>query len=126
MLLKCDIEGSEWALLQTTPNATLRKFDQIVIEVHAMDFMMSDAHADNVRRSLGNLTKSHRVVHVHANNYAPIIVMGGLPIPNCLELTLVRKDAGSFEPSGEIFPTPLDMPCARDSADLYLGNFNFG
>ena len=126
LLLKCDIEGSEWGLLQATSNEVLRAFDQIVIEIHNMAHLLNEHDGNNARRSLMNLTKSHRVVHVHANNFAPVMVMGGFSIPNVLELTLVRKDAGEFVPSTEVFPTELDMPCASDRADIYLGTFVFG
>ncbi len=125
MLLKCDIEGSEWLLLQQTPNAVLRQFRQIVIELHSLEFLLNPWDGDNVRRSIMNLTASHHVVHVHANNYAPMIVMGGIPVPNVLELTLMRKDAGEFVTSDEVFPTALDMPCHSLAADIFLGRFAF-
>lgn len=125
MLLKCDIEGSEWLLLQQTPNAVLRQFSQIVIEIHTMEHLLRPSDGDNVRRAIMNLTASHHVVHVHANNFAPLLVMGGIPVPNVLELTLMRKDAGSFTPSDEVFPTALDMPCHASAADLFLGRFAF-
>ena len=125
LLLKCDIEGSEWALLQAMPNSVLRQFEQIVIEIHSMEYLLNDTDGNHARRSLLNLTHSHHVVHVHANNFAPCMIMGGYPIPNVLELTLMRKDAGQFVGSTETFPTALDMPCASDRADLFLGSFVF-
>lgn len=125
LILKCDIEGSEWLLLQNTPASVLKQFSQIVIEIHSMEFLLDEQHANNVRRSIMNLTAHHHVVHVHANNYAPLMVMGGYPVPNVMELTLMRKDAGEFVPSDEVFPTPLDMPCHSSTADVFLGAFAF-
>lgn len=126
MILKCDIEGSEWPLLQATPNKTLKQFSQIVIEIHSMDMLLDEGHANNIRRALMNLTASHYVTHVHANNFAPLMVIGGIPVPNVMELTLLRKDMGTFEVSDESFPTPLDMPCHSREADIFLGRFSFG
>jgi hypothetical protein len=82
-------------------------------------------HANNVRTAILNLVTSHRVVHIHANNFAPWCVVGGIPIPAVLELTLARLDEGEFSPSDEIFPTMLDMPCHASQADHYLGRFEF-
>ena len=125
MLLKCDIEGSEWLLLAMTPNGILRQFRQIVLELHNFTFLSEWHHANNVRRAILNLTASHRVVHVHANNFAPWTVVGGVPVPNVLEVTLVRTDQGDFARSDEVFPTAMDMPCNSQAADLYLGRFSF-
>ena len=126
LLLKCDIEGAEWPLLQQTPVEILAQFRQIVLEVHQLDHLAKPGHAENVEWAFRNLTSSHRVVHVHANNHSPFIVAGGVPVPYALELTLVRLDEGELVPSNETFPTPLDMPCCPPLADLYLGSFRFG
>ena len=125
MVLKCDIEGAEWALLRATPISVLQSFRQIVLELHNMAFLADYHHASNVRRALLNLTASHRVVHVHANNFAPYEVVGGVPVPAVLELTLARLDEGEFIESTETFPTELDMPCHSEAADLYLGHVRF-
>lgn len=125
MVLKCDIEGGEWPLLQLTPNRVLRQFRQMVFEIHSLGFLAERTHADNVRRAFLNLTASHHVVHVHGNNFAAWTVVGGVPVPSVLEVTLMRKDEGLFTPSEEIFPTSLDMPCNAHAADLYLGRFEY-
>ena len=125
LLLKCDIEGAEWPMLQNISNSVLAQFRQIVIEIHNFGFLAEYHHAENVRKAILNLTSSHHVIHVHANNFAPFVVVGGIPVPAVLELTLVRSDEGDFVPSTEIFPTALDMPCHSSEADLYLGRFTF-
>lgn len=125
MILKCDIEGAEWELLRVTPVSILRGFRQIVIELHNMAFLTDVHHGNNVRLALLNLTATHRVVHVHANNFAPYEIVGGVPVPAVLELTLARIDEGEFCLSSENFPTSIDMPCHSEAADFYLGSFNF-
>ncbi len=124
MILKCDIEGHEWDVLRDLPNSILSQFSQIVLELHDIR-RMGDMREDGVRRALVNLTASHNVVHVHGNNFARFGVVGGICLPNVIELTLLRKDMGEFVPSKEIFPTPMDMPCHSREADLYLGTFTF-
>jgi hypothetical protein len=71
------------------------------------------------------LTADHRVVHVHANNHRPFSIVGGIPIPSVLEITLARTQDTRLERSDELFPTALDSPCYRGRADFCLGSFRF-
>jgi hypothetical protein len=125
LILKCDIEGAEWDMLMHAPNEIIRQFSQIVMELHNLHHVCAPGPADAVRKAIGNLYSSHKVVHVHANNYGGIGVVGGFPVPRVLEVTLARLDLGEFEISDESFPTAIDMPCNRDAADIYLGRFDF-
>lgn len=123
LLLKCDIECAEWDVLYGLSAATMAQFRQIVIEVHDLHLLGDPVGASKCRQALVNLTRHHAVVHVHANNYGGHRMIGGLMIPNVVELTLLRRDAGVFEPSVLTFPTDMDMPCNKDWADIYLGSF---
>lgn len=125
MILKCDIEGSEWLLLRNTPQSILGKFSQIVLELHHLSMMDDLVHAENIESTLTNLTRSHTVVHIHANNFSPWTTAWGVPIPLTLELTLIRNDEGPLSPSQEIFPTRMDMPCDKTAPDLHLGRFSY-
>ncbi len=125
LILKCDIEGHEWETFSNMPVDVLDQFSQIAMEVHAFEYLDDDYVARNVRSSIEKLTDSHYMVHVHANNYSSWNINTGVPLPNVLEMTFARKDLGQFEPSGEIFPTDLDMPCDPKRPDYYLGSFTF-
>ncbi|MDR7038105.1 NTP pyrophosphatase (non-canonical NTP hydrolase) [Methylobacterium sp. BE186] len=125
LVLKCDIEGHEWEMLSHLSSNLLDCFRQIVIEIHLLDRLGSDAFLDTLRRGVLALTANHRVVHVHANNCAPYFILGGIPLPSVLELTLLRRDRRRLEPSDETFPTALDMPNAPHLADFQLGTFRF-
>lgn len=124
IILKCDIECAEWEILQHLPHDVIRKFSQIVIELHDI-YRFGDSNDLKVRQALANLTYFHNVVHVHGNNYGGVRVVGGIPLANVMEVTLLRKDMGEFRPSTHSFPTAVDMPCNGAQADLYLGNFTF-
>lgn len=123
MILKCDIEGAEWLSLCFTPNSVLSKFSQIVIEIHDLQNLADEHFAHTARQVALNLTASHRVVNVHGNNHSHFAVVGGIPIPQTLELTLARKDLGDFVPSTRIFPAEEDMPCYDIRPDMHLGSF---
>lgn len=125
LILKCDVEGHEWPILASCTSTLLARFRQIVIEVHALNALLNDRHADLIRCAVTNLSTHHRVIHVHANNYGSWAVIGGIPLPTVLELTLLRKDRGVFQPSTSVFPTSLDMPNNPSRADFPLGAFRF-
>lgn len=104
LLLKMDVEGSEWDVLADHSNQPfLQQFSQIILEFHAIGG--SDEH--DVRQQLvgmQNLLRDFVVVHVHGNNCCG--ELSGLPdgynIPKILEATLVHRDklpAGQCEPN---------------------------
>jgi len=125
LLLKIDIEGFEWEVFANTPSRVFNQFSQVVAELHWLERIGEYDFGERARRGISNLMSTHKLVHVHANNHAPWIVLGGVCLPCVIEITLARKDLGTFEVSDEIFPTPLDMPCHSQLADLYLGRFTF-
>ena len=125
LVLKCDIEGHEWSVFSDLTISLLKRFRQIVVELHALQSLSDCEQAETIRRAVVNLTAHHNVIHVHANNWAPWAILGSIPIPTVLELTLLRKDRGTFLDSSESFPTALDMPNNPDRADFPLGNFRF-
>lgn len=124
LVLKCDIECAEWDVLRYATTSVLSKFSQIVLELHDIR-RLGNPEDDGARQAVVNLTNSHHVVHVHGNNYGGVVLVGGISLPNVIELTLLRKDLGEFAHSKSSYPTPMDMPCNRNHADFYLGNFIF-
>jgi hypothetical protein len=125
LILKCDIEGAEWRMLATIPPELLRRFRQIVIETHGYGGLVDPGHAQLVADGARALTQFHRVVHVHGNNNSAYCIVGGVPLPTTLELTLVRADTYDLSVSYEVFPTPLDEPCYPHRVDFELGAFTF-
>ena len=125
LLFKCDIEGCEWQVLAGLPPETLRHFRQIVIELHDIERLPDPAFSALVARAIGALTADHRVVHVHANNHRPYGIVGGIPLPAVLELTLVRAADFRLVATDEVFPQETDSPCYPGRADFRLGTFRF-
>lgn len=121
MILKMDIEGSEWHVLPALSAGRRRLFSQILLEMHGFVHLDDDAHYDKVVSALHTLNADHQCVHVHANNYGWIGMLGGVMLPDTLEVTYVRRSEYSFGPCFRSFPTDLDMPCDRTRADIFLG-----
>ena len=123
LVLKMDIEGAEWPVLDEVSSETLSCFAQIAVEFHGMgQALMPEGHAW-ISAALGKLAKTHQPVHVHGNcNVVPVWI-GGLVLPPVLEVTYVRRadHAGRFVPRDEVFPTELDRSNSAQLPDLYLG-----
>ena len=109
LILKVDVEGAEWTALAAAHKRTLERFSQIVLEIHGP---MSGTTSDRLRhlRMCRKLSRSHAVVHVHANNYAAIESFGRVLVPGVLEITYARRSNAPFVRSMELLPTALDVP----------------
>ncbi|MBR1212788.1 FkbM family methyltransferase [Bradyrhizobium sp. JYMT SZCCT0180] len=125
IILKMDIEGAEWNILDTLGSDTLSQFSQIVIEVHYLRRLEEPAWLDRAHRIFARMEATHACVHVHGNNWGPLCVIHGIPVPDVLELCFARRDLGRFELSNELFPTPLDAPNKSGDYDFFLGGFRF-
>ncbi len=125
LILKCDIEGSEYGMFTSTPSKVLNRFRQIVVEMHQFERLTDLNYAKTVYEALCNLSVTHRVVHVHANNHCGYAILGATPVPSVLEFTFARKESYEFSTCVTTFPTELDAPCYPYRADYSLGNFAF-
>jgi hypothetical protein len=125
LILKCDIEGAEWEMLSTIPRNAIGKFRQVVIESHGYGAFADPDFAQKCVNGLRALTEAHKVIHVHGNNNSAYCIVGGVPIPATLELTLARVDAYELSTSCEVFPSPFDQPSWPHRADHALGTFTF-
>ena len=126
MVLKVDIEGHEWAALDALDDAVLGQFRQIVVEFHGMQLLEMETFRQRAHRLLSRLRQQFEVIHVHGNNFSGMPDLGGLAVPDCIELTLARKDLYTFGVSAEEFPGPLDLPNDTSRPDLALGSFQCG
>jgi hypothetical protein len=125
VLLKIDIEGSEWEVFDATPVEAFKKFDQIVCEFHYFGAIIEDSWYERAQRVLKKLDSVFGVVHVHANNHGPWIFPANVPFPHVLEVTFANRAQYRLEDSTEIFPTEFDSPNKPDWPDLFLGDFHF-
>jgi hypothetical protein len=125
VVLKIDIEGSEWDVFDSTPEQELDKFSQIICEFHGFQFVDDDAFFQKVSRVLDKLGSLFQVVHVHGNNYCPMFSLGGVPFPSLLEVTFVNRRRSTFQETEEIFPTQLDQANNQKRPDFFLGRFEF-
>ena len=108
LIVKIDVEGDEWRLIGGAQADELKRMAQLIVEFHGF--------ADADQGVLAKLDAAFRPVHVHGNNYGPVI--GGFP--DTVEVTYASRERYRFEPETSAYPTPLDRPNDPAHPDLAL------
>ncbi len=124
-LLKFDVEGAEYDLLLSLPADLLQSFPVIVCEFHDFSQLADRGFYERACAALQVLTKHHATVHLHANNYRDMVLIGGVPVPDVFELALLRTDLGvTGSLQTDPIPGPLDRPNDPSKFDLCLTPFS--
>ena len=125
IVLKIDIEGSEWEVFEQSTIEDLSRICQIVCEFHDFSRIADPAWRDRAIAVMAKLKSVFEVIHVHGNNHTPIFALTNIPFPDVIEVTMVRKDAYGFEDEFESFPTNLDFANNDKRPDIFLGGLRF-
>jgi hypothetical protein len=125
IVLKIDIEGYEWEVLDAASPDELARFSQIVGEFHSFSNLLDPTWRARAQRVMRKLHSVFDVVHVHANNYGPLLVIANVPVPEALEVTLANRAMYHCEETDELFPTAIDQPNLEERPDIFLGNLRF-
>lgn len=122
LLLKMDVEASEWESLQDAPTFALQRFRQIVVEFHGLaELALNDRGADMLS-VLEKLNNSHIPIHVHANNYGRLVRFDSYWFPDAIEVSYLRGDRADLDARPASLPSTLDAPCDRRVSDISLRN----
>jgi hypothetical protein len=125
-ILKLDIEGYEWDVLDTVPIDFLLRFEQIALELHGLERLEEPAFNSAAQKILEKLTTHFTLCHVHANNFnIPRVLAGCFLVPGTLELSYIRSDLVTRALSTTIYPTALDAPNYHQFPDVLLWYFPF-
>jgi hypothetical protein len=111
LILKCDIEDSEWEIFAQCSTKTLSKFDQILIEFHWLTEKFFNEKYELMVAALENLSRTHSVVNIHGNNYADYEMIGNCPVPSVIEISYARTKSYKFEekPNSKNLNAPNDQ-----------------
>jgi len=123
-MLKFDIEGGEYDALEATDVGQLAAYEIIACELHDFDRLGDAMFFAKVLAAFEKLNAHHVPVHLHANNYASMVLVENVPIPKVLEVAFLRRDLDSFPGfSSEPIPGPLDRPNRPGLPDLVMNPF---
>jgi len=99
MILKLDIEGSEWNVLYYINKEILMHFKYIIIEFHFEKLFKS-----LFLKVLNKLNKTHQIFHLHCNNLGSLINIDEYNICSSLEVSYIIKENYSFLKTHEFYP----------------------
>lgn len=123
LVLKMDVEGAEWDVLDQVATSTLEQFHQIVVEWHGLSRTVDPGRRGPLVAALQKISRSHQSIHVHGNGDQPPMWIGDLVVPDVLEVTYVRRQdvADRLGPATGPFPSALDQPTNPGWPDVFLG-----
>ena len=126
MILKMDVEGAEWSFLATVSSELLSKFDQMTFEFHDMIQPKDQSVMNATLACLNKINQTHSLVHLHANNHRPFMVLDDkILFPDVLELTYVKTANYELVDDENIsLPIPLDQPNNPYQNEIPLGFWN--
>lgn len=117
MILKMDVEGAEWDIINALSSELICKFSQITLELHNITDI---ENRDSIVGVLEKLNKTHQPIWIHANNSGGAEQADEIIIPNLLEITYANRDEYSFKPVAYKCPLAIDMPNITHFPDLEL------
>jgi hypothetical protein len=125
IILKIDIEGSEWEVFDNIKEEQLTRVSQILCEFHGLSKLN---HASFYTLALRVMQKIHKYFipyHVHGNNNSCIVNIGNVAFPDVIEVSFANRKIFTACKSDEIFPTRFDYPNNPEFPDIFLGPFQF-
>lgn len=107
MILKVDVEYSEWESFIDFPEELLKNFRFLLFEFH-----FANKDLDIYAKVLAKLSKYHQAFYVHCVNCGNVVQIGDLRICDALEVSYIIKEGHEFEVDDSIYPVPeLDTKC---------------
>jgi hypothetical protein len=108
LLLQIDIEGFEYEVFLSTPDALMQRFRIIVAEFHYLDKLWSRPFFNIAGHAFEKILQTHSCVHIHPNNGCGSLETRGLSIPPSMEFTFLRNDRIRSSSYQKTFPNALD------------------
>jgi hypothetical protein len=112
LIVKMDVEGSEWNALHATPGAVLDQIDQMPMELH-IDTTTRQGVNQRHLEVLRKLKQKFHVVNLHFNNHACHPLYEPLPAW-AFQVLLVNKRLGVLDQSAPM-PAPVSALNAPDN-----------
>lgn len=118
MILKMDIEGAEYDIINTCDISVLNKSSQIVIAW----LNILEPSNNHVIQAMTKINSLFQCIHIHGQN-VPSARLGHKVLPDFLEATYLRKKDFSFTEEKYTGPLEIDYPTVENSAEIYLGDY---
>ena len=124
LLLNSNLKGTEWSALSRVTSDWHAHFQQMVWQFHDLHNLADAAFRDWVYQIWEQITRTHVVCHVHANQ-ADVTWVSGVAVPPVIQVSFVRRDLGICVPSAEQFIHKWHTACMENHVAVPLGTFTF-
>ncbi|MBB5036799.1 hypothetical protein HNQ64_001033 [Prosthecobacter dejongeii] len=116
VILKMDIEGAEYEVLENLKPTNLINVVGLTVEFH---WLGQEAYRLRLLNIVRKLSFQYFIAHVHGNNYSELFEIGNVSFPRCIEITFARRPCVGV--STRRYPvTGLDYPNAPGKLDYQL------
>lgn len=120
ILLQMDIEDAEYAALVSMSHRLLARCRIIAVEMHGLDRLFLQHGFDLMRPTFEKLLHQHACVHIHPNNWEPLVTHQGITLPRVAEFTFHRRERLHQTGFARTFPHPLDRDNRRGHPPVHL------
>lgn len=120
MILKMDVEGSEWGFFDTVDSEILKHFSQMTFELHGLT---NSKNSRQIIAALRKVNETHQAVWIHANNASSAEQAGDIIIPDLIEITYASRERYRFMQTDYNCPLDIDQPNLKERFDLELKNW---
>jgi len=121
IILKIDIEGDEYMNLASIEHEKLAKVRILIVEFHDLRNLKNLIFLRNFDKIISKLNHFFYPCHLHINNMSKVKDIGGLKIPDMLEITFLRKDrVKNFNSKYSKLPNKLDKKTVKNKDELIL------
>ena len=122
LILKMDIEGSEWEVLDQLPVEELLRFRQVIVEFHFLADPTKYGDANFKVSVLKKMAKYFYILNSHPNNCGDLYIIENLLLPDVIEITYIRKSSYSLniKDSANSKVELLNRPCSEEFPEIYL------
>jgi hypothetical protein len=122
LLMKMDIESSEWPIYASEPPEVLKKFGELIVEFHNLQ---DEARHEEYSQAMRHIQAAGlKVAHLHGNNYDGVYQSGGSSIPKVLEVTFVQSDSRPDGCLDEQRYDGLDAPNRPGTPELAMAHMS--
>jgi len=120
-ILKIDVEGDEYKILNSVNKDFFLKFKIIIIEFHNLHYLFNEKFFFSFQDIIEKIINNFYCVHVHPNNDVDFIKKKeNITIPPVMEFTFVNKKNLKINNQKLFFPNKLDSDNNPDKRSVVL------
>jgi hypothetical protein len=121
-ILKIDVEGDEYEVINNITEDILKKPEIIIVEFHHLDSLYTPFGYKIISSVFKKVLKYFYIAHIHPNNISVVYGPKGARIPNNLEITFVNRRHESSISKIRSMPHEHDARNVINKKNLVLPN----